>query len=387
MGKQYITTATASLAHELDISGVTITNKYTVTVSSDGYACFWDNKQEEGHEPNEHVIKHMIHEIGLHHVAVYENTPPNSTTKVILLAFAAFDGSIIFYYFVNDDVATLTKLDTGKKFVNDFWCPNFFKDPRSQRDLFVVTRANGATDVFNLTVTGTGAENDVTVNVGDLVGSLHASSSTSFPNSLGISPTSTLCAVGYTSGDVVIFSLDSLKPTFTFHTTDVRTVNGPTSSSVPRAIAFSPGGTLLAVARDNQSAGSIALYDVEFGENVGSLTALTHSAKTTIGGFAHEGWVMALNFNEDGSLLASAGFDKCIRVWNIELREREATIQISATDLDTPAVEDNVDLSICSGVAFIKRGVRGGAGGDTNEGLCVVSFDRGVRWYREAGGI
>lgn len=386
MGKQYISTVSAAHAHSLDILAVAMTNRYTITVSSDGRAVFWDNKQDEVHDPKRHCVDKTINGIGLHHVAVFEDVAPGLTTKVTLLAFGAFDGSILFHIYTDENLDTWRDLDTGSVFTRDFWCPGFYKDPQSARHLFVVTRASGTTSVYDLDVA---VEGDTPhVDVTRLAGELNSNNNfTSFPNTLSVSQSlDALCAVGYTSGDVVVYGIKDLKQVFTFHSTDLQVKQGKGLTSMPRALAFSPGGSLLAVARDNQSAGSITLYDVGYGENVGSLTTLTHSAKTTIGGFAHEGWIMGLSFNEDGSLLASCGFDKCIRVWDLETREREATIQISVTDLDDTS-HDDVDSSICSGVAFIKKGVRGGAGGDTNEGLCVVSFDRGVRWFREAGGI
>lgn len=384
MGKQYISTVSAAQAHKLDILGVAMTGKYTITVSSDGYAAFWDNKKDEVHQPLEFVTHKLIKDIGIHHVAVFETVPTGLTTKLVVLAFGCFDGSIVFYYYRNDDLETFSLIDTGKVFSDGFWSPGFYKDPESVQNLFVVTKANGSTAVYSLSLN----LEDLSIEVADLIGTLNASSITSFPNSLGISLTSeALCAVGYSSGDVVVFNLKSLKQEFTFHSTDLQVEEGQGSSSIPRIVEFSPGGTLLAVSRDNQSAGSITLYDVKYGENVGSLTTLSHSAKTNIGGFAHEGWIMGLSFNEDGSLLASCGFDKCVRVWNMELREREATLVINITDLEDTTQDEEADASVCSGVAFIKKGVRGGAGGDSNEGLCVVSFDRGVRWYREAGGI
>lgn len=389
MGKQYISTASASDAHQLDILAVAITDKYTVTVSSDGYAAFWDNKQDDVHDPKEHVTKKLISTTGIHHIAVYENSLPGLTTKLVILAFACFDSSIQLYTYTNDDIDTFALLDTGKTFNKGFWAPGFFKCPQSKYDQFIATKVDGDASVFALNI----AENEetkaldvqVTRKLGDLTASVN---STAFPNSLGVSPTEDpLVAVGYTSGDVVVYTLIGLKALYTFHSTDLQGSSKAGSNSVPRVLRFSPGGTLIAVARDNQSAGSITLYDVKYGENVGSLTASTHSAKTTIGGFAHEGWIMGLDFNEDGSLLASCGFDKCARVWNIESREREATIQVNASDLESTEGIEEVDTSVCSGVAFIKRGVRAGAGGDSNEGLCITSFDRGVRWYREAGGI
>ena len=107
MGKQYISTVSASHAHKLDILGVAITNKYTISISSDGYAHFWDNKQDEVHNPKQFVKSDFINKIGIHHIATYENVLAGSTTKVTLLAFACFDGSIIFKYYLNDDFHTL----------------------------------------------------------------------------------------------------------------------------------------------------------------------------------------------------------------------------------------------------------------------------------------
>ena len=141
----------------------------------------------------------------------------------------------------------------------------------------------------------------------------------------------------------------------------------------------------MAVARDNQAAGSITLYDVEHGENVGSLATPSHSAKSVVGGFAHQGWILGLSFDEEGKHLASCGFDKCIRVWNLETSEREATISISISDLDDTTHNDQ-DESVASGVAFIKKGLEV-ALVVTAMKDCVSSFDRGIRWYREAGGI
>lgn len=375
-----------SKAHQLDILGLAICNKYSITVSSDGYACFWDNKKDEIHNPSDFVVKKLINKIGIHHVAVYENILPVTRVKVVLLAFANFDGSIVFKSFVNDDISTFSDIDTTNTFATSFWCPGFYKDPQGKNDLFISTRASGDTQVYNLEITSAEGSSEIGVNL-LLKGSLNANATdASFPNSLGVSTYDDMrVAVGYTNGDVLLFDLQSLKPVFTFHSSDLQESNK--STSIPRVVEFSPGGNLLAVARDNQSAGTITLYDVKYGENVGTLTTPSHSSKNTIGGFAHEGWVMGLSFEETGKYLASSGFDKCVRVWNLETRERETTIKISISDLEDTEGYDETDQSIASGVLFIKKGIRAGAGGDINPGLCVISFDRGVRWYREAGGI
>lgn len=68
-------------------------------------------------------------------------------------------------------------------------------------------------------------------------------------------------------------------------------------------------------------------------------------------------WVLILI--KKGKNLVSCGFDKCVRVWNLETSEREATINISITDLDDASNDDLQDESVASGVKFIGKGVRG----------------------------
>lgn len=392
MGKQYISTVSASQAHKSDILGLEITPRYTITVSSDGYAKFWDNKKDDAHNPTEFVQSVFIDKSGVHHLAVYENKIPSSTIKVTIVALACFNGQIQFKQFINDDLTTLEDCNFE---LNKSWVPGFYKDPESKQDYFIVNKMNGVTEVYSVTVS---AEGDKVVSEFTKYGDLRsgafpnaAASSLPFAISLAINQTENKkCAVGYINGDVLLYDFQNLKVIYTFRSTDLVVSRNPklnSSSSIPRAIAFSPGGTLLAVARDNQAAGSITLYDVQYGENVGTLAAPSHSSKSVVGGFAHQGWILGLDFDEEGKNLVSCGFDKCVRVWNLETSEREATITISITDLDDSTHDDEQDQSVASGVKFIKKGIRGGAGGDSNEGICVVSFDRGIRWYREAGGI
>ncbi|KAG7194078.1 uncharacterized protein KQ657_004786 [Scheffersomyces spartinae] len=316
-------------------------------------------------------------------MASYENVLATSGVRVSLLAFGTFDGSVSFGYYVDNDIKTWKEISFEQVTGKMYWIPKLFKDPESKNDLLLVTQPTGNTAVFNLLIEA----NDGNVNISlEPKGHLNGGNE-SFPMSCAVSETETpKAAVGYVDGDVILYDLKDLSPLFTFHTTDLQTGSND-SNSIPRALVFSPGGLLLAVARDIQSSGSITLYDMKYGENVGQLTTPTHSSKAAVGGFAHSGWIMGLSFNEDGSLLASGGFDSCVRFWNIDTREREATIQISVTDLDNTLKIGEMDQSIVSGVQFINKGVRFGAGGDSNQGVCIISFDRGVRWYREAGGI
>ncbi|RLV96664.1 Antiviral protein SKI8 [Spathaspora sp. JA1] len=381
MGKQYISTVNASQAHDSDVLGVTITDKYTISISSDGYLKFWDNKQpNEVHNPKEFVYSVLVNDIGIHHIACFENKLPSSTTKLTLLALGCFDGKVIFKYYVNDAIVYIK--DWPGKF-EACWVPQFYHDPESKQDYFIVTKTTGTTVVYHLNVSEDNGQIAIAI---EEKGELNPGTNT-FPNALAVCPTKNKkLAIGYTNGDVLIYDFQQLKLIYTFHSPDL-TIKSASSvtTSIPRVLEFSPGGTLLAVARDNQSSGTITLYDVDHGENVGTLTSSSNLSQ--VGGFAHQGWIMGLSFDQEGKLLASGGFDKCVRVWNLETGEREATITVSVNDLEDDVKQQQNDTSVVSGVRFINKGVRGGLGGDSNEGLCVVSFDRGIRWYREAGGI
>jgi superkiller protein 8 len=387
MSKQYISTISLGAAHQSDILDLVVTNKYTVTVGSDGYANFWDNKQDETHNPREFATRHFVNKTGLHHIAHYELIHPASKFKIVVLAMTAFDGTGYMQYFINDDISTLQQTTTFTSKTTSYWSPGFYQDPMSKADYFICTQADGETKVWDFSISAQEGQPRL-IEIG--LGGPRLIVGTSFPNCLAVSTSEQKrLAVGYTNGDVLLYDLQSLKPIYTFKTTDVKQHTKGVSNangSIPRCLQFLPGGLILAVASDNQLAGSVTLYDAKYGENVGSLTTPSHSAQAK-GGFAHDGWILGLSFNHDGSLLATGGYDQCVRVWDMEGRETVAKILISTSDLDDGDEKNDLDTAVVSGLQFIRRGVRGGLGGDNNEGLCVVSFDRGVRWYREAGGI
>lgn len=342
--KQYLATA-AVLGHALDVTDVRVTEKYTITVSSDGYAAFWDRRDLES------VQKKEICTLGVHSVAIHEEIPANSLQRVTIAAFGCFDLAIRVYAYTEHNLETWREIAKIEK----SWAPAFAKDDTVY---FLATCFNGSTALYSV---------DLLAQELAIIGQL---SGKSFPNA--VCGSLRRAAVGYHSGDVVVFDLKLQTPLFTFHSTDLQAT---LATSVPRALAISPGNLLLAVARDNLSAGAVTLYDLQHGELVGALTTPLHLNKVSVGAFAHDGWVMGLDFNGDGTLLASAGYDKCVRVWGVAKMEREATILVLPSDLDDAA---EGDVSVCSGVRWV-----GQSGG--GEGLVVSSFDRGVRWYREAG--
>lgn len=352
-----------------------------MTASGDGHLKFWSNHVTETDTAKDHVESLFVNESGLHHVDVFEDTIDSK--RHVLVATVAFNGSVHFIHVDQDK--KITKLDDSllPGDVKDaYWAIRWLKHQDGEANKFAATTPTGLTKIWNFTIDGNG------VPAFELHGSIN-SQNKSFATALDLNSSQDLLATGFQNGDVVLTSIGNSKPVYTFHSFGLK--GSSQSSSSVRSVKFSPLGKILAVASDSGSYGTISLYDTIYGESIGSFTIPTHSSNASVGAYAHDGWVFEIDFNESGESLVSAGYDGKLRVWNIQTREREATISLSPTDVDDEDIvtEDSDESGVSSafGVKFIKKGTRGGAGGDNNDGLVVVSKDRGIRWYREAGGI
>jgi superkiller protein 8 len=317
----------------------------------------------------------FIHKTGVHHVDAFQDTIDGE--RVAIVATVSYSGEI-FFLSVNGS-GEITKLELSLGVHGDsFWAVKWLKDHLGQRNRFAASQPTGTTKIW-----------DFTIEQGVPQFTLHGeikSQNRSFATCLDLNSEQNLLATGFQNGDVVLTQIETAKPVYTFRNFGLK--GSSQSSSTVRSVRFSPLGKILAIASDSGSYGTVTLYDTTYGENVGSLTIPTHSTSISVGAYAHEGWVFEVDFNEAGDSLVTAGYDGKVRIWNIETREREATLNLSPTDVDDEDIVDEEDgVSSAIGVKFIPKGVRGGAGGDTNDGLVVISLDRGVRWYREAGGI
>ncbi|KAH3679368.1 hypothetical protein WICMUC_001049 [Wickerhamomyces mucosus] len=350
----------------------------------DGFLKFWQNNINETDNPKSYVLEKFVDKSGIHHLSVYEDKI-DSINYIFIIA-VSFNGKLHLLQIIdNNEIKILNIDDYGFNFTQNgesYWAIKFDKDLENNQNFskFVTTSPNGKIKIWNFKILN-GLPNF------EFYGDINLGHNNGFPTCIDLSIVENKLSIGDSNGEVLIFELNSLKPLFTFHNNSLQN----SSNSTVRSIKFSPLGKILAVAKDIGNYGIITLYDTKYGENIGNLTIPSHSTKNSNGIYSHDGWCFEIDFNETGESLVSCGYDSKVRVWNVENRERESTLNLSPSDLDyedsNANNNDDLGTSPAIGVKFIKKGIRGGAGGDKNDGLVVISLDKGIRWYREAGGI
>lgn len=373
MSTPYISTATVGDAHNSDILGVCITERFTVTVSSDGFLKLWDNLRSERSE----YKKVLVNQLGLHHVACFEDVV--DMKKVLIIAVVSFSGKLYLYKYDFDANELIDlEFDAAKAGMTNktaFWFPQF--DSKAASIVLACTTVSGKTKIFDVMF----EEN------GELVltwkGELYANDN-SFATSLCLDLETNKAVVGHQNGNVYLYDTEQMLLSYNFESSGLKNSK---SLNIVRDIKFSPNGELLAIASDSGPFGTITLYDVKYGEYMGSFIISTHSSNVGVGNFAHSKWCLSIDFNKTGDKLVSCGLDNNIRVWNVETRTCVNTLRLNSTDLDDDAVSklNDMDTSACTNIKFVPQGIFKEDG--QNDGLVVVGFDRSIRWYREAGGL
>ena len=373
MSVPYISTATVGSAHESDILGVCVTPKFTITCSSDGYLKLWNNNNSDRTLHS----KMLVDKVGLHHVEALVEVI--DMKKVLLIATVSFSGKIYIYRFdYESDELKRVRFDPAESGLTKktaFLSPVF--DTTAGLIIFACTTVSGKAIIFDLTV-----EDDEINFV--LRGELFAND-TSFATCICSDINHNRLVVGHQNGNAYMYDFRQLILTYTFESFGLKNSK---SLNIVRDVKFSPqNGEWLAIAHDSGPHGTISLYDVKYGEYLGSFTVATHSTNVGIGNFAHSKWCFSISFNNQGDKLVSCGLDNTIRVWDVDSRTCLKTLRLNTTDLDDEEVSklNDLDSSACTSVRFVPHGIFPEDG--QNDGLVAVGFDRSIRWFREAGGI
>lgn len=373
MSTPYISTSITGLAHLSDILGVCVCNRFTITCSSDGYLKLWKNHSSE----RELHTEILVNKLGLHHVSILEDVV--DANKILLISTVSFSGMIYMFKFdfENDQLIDLNfnPLDYGLNKKAAFWSPIF--DLRAGLTIFACTTVTGRTSIFDVSI----ENNDINFK---FRGELYANDD-SFATCICSDIENNKIVVGHQNGNAYLYDFNQLILSYNFESYGFKNSK---SLNIIRSIAFSPNNSeLLAIAHDSGPFGTISLYDVKYGEYLGSFTISTHSNNVGVGNFAHSKWCLSISFDNEGNKLVSCGLDNLVRIWDVESRTCLNTIKLNSTDLNDEDVSklNDLDSAACTCVKFVNQGIFKEDG--QNSGIVVVGFDRSIRWFREAGGI
>ncbi|KAK2760957.1 hypothetical protein FQN54_002199 [Arachnomyces sp. PD_36] len=310
MSKQYLTLHTIDNAHPIDIFSLAVTP--TQILSASGASSLQVHSTTE---PDFPVVQSIqgAHKIGCHHVVTSGNG--------VKAASVGFGGELRIWNYqdsmwVDDGIIT-----AGKNKAAEIWAIALSEDGQ----YLAGTTQDGHIKVWDLS----GGREQIR----------DFETKGSFGMCISLSADGRFTATGHESGSVYIFSNDTGRMPFSLSGL-VKPV---------RAIAFSPGGRLLAAAGDSKV---IALYDTTSGEPVANFTG-------------HTAWILSLDWSHTGEYLLSGSFDGKVKVWSIE---RKACV----------ATHSETDKALWSVKWLPKTG--------KTEGFATAGGNRSISFYREATG-
>ncbi|KAJ9195378.1 hypothetical protein DTO271D3_1019 [Paecilomyces variotii] len=310
MSKQYLSWYSADKAHPIDIFSLAVTEKQIISAS--GASAL---KVHSTTEPDFPLAQSLdgAHPVGCHHVV----TSGDGSRA----ASVGFGGETKIWSFKEGKWVEEENLSVTIGKTAGIWAPALSQDGQ----YFAGTTQDGHIKVWDL------PGNCEQIRDHDTKGS--------FGTCIDLSADGRLMASGHENGSIFIFRTDTGRMPFSLSGL-VKPV---------RAVAFSPGGKLLAAAGDSKV---IVLYDTASGEQVANLTG-------------HSAWIMSLDWSHTGEYLLSGSFDGKIKVWSIDRRACVAT-------------HSENEKAIWSVKWLPKIG--------KTEGFAVAGANRSISFYREATG-
>ncbi|KAK3171085.1 hypothetical protein OEA41_003169 [Lepraria neglecta] len=309
MSKQYLTTHTIDHAHPTDIFSLGTTP--TQILSASGSSSIRIHSTNNPDFPLSQTLE-KVHKLGCHHLTTSRNGQ--------VAASVGFGGEVKIWGVQDAQWSESRKIVDGSK-AGEIWAIALSEDGQ----YLAATSFDGRINVWDYLADGAKIREFETKG--------------SFGMSIDLSADGRFTASGHENGGIYIFNNDT----------------GRLFQSLPslvkpvRAVAFSPGGKLLAAAGDSKV---IALYDVSSGEQVANLTG-------------HGAWIFSLDWSNSGEYLLSGAFDGKAKVWSIEQRTCVAT-------------HTETEKTLWSVKWLPKTG--------RNEGFATAGANRSISFYREATG-
>ncbi|KAL6935020.1 related to Antiviral protein SKI8 [Hanseniaspora guilliermondii] len=415
MSKNFIPTVHKGKAHEADIFNVQYSKFATITTSGDGYLKVWKNYLNEGDLPEDNVQSKFLTKAGLHHTSFLEFKDLETKKGMLFIGTISFTGELFIEKYdleknefendlelrkiLNFDTLMEEEQDTTKSYYNiieknTFYLIKFLPKNLNNKitmDKLLLTTVDSKVIVLDLVYQSETSTFDVTrvellqITEKSLGFKTLQQSETPFITCMDASnKLSNVLTLGFNTSHVLILNLFTLTQLF-----NISLISKPI-----RCVKISNNATLLAISHDLGINGCVSLYDIETGDFIGDYTNNSHTAKDT-NTFTHKASCLSMDFNESDEFIITAGLDGVVNVWETITRERVGRIKISCNDiennsdiLDTdPITLESLTNPGIMDVKYIHKNTRGGLGGAKNEGLVVVALDKGIRWFREAGGI
>ncbi|KAL1967507.1 hypothetical protein VTN77DRAFT_3022 [Rasamsonia byssochlamydoides] len=309
MSKQYLSWSSADNAHPIDIFSLAVTSNQILSAS--GASSLKVHSTADADFPLAQSLD-GAHKIGCHHVVTSGNG--------LRAASVGFGGEIRIWSCQNGTWVEDGNISVGVE-KSEVWAIALSEDGQS----LAGTTHDGHIKVWDLSANGEQIRDFETKG--------------SFGTCIDMSADGKYIASGHENGSIYIFSNETGRMPFSLSGL-VKPV---------RAIAFSPGGKLLAAAGDSRV---IVLYDTSSGEQVAHLSG-------------HSAWILSLDWSHTGEYLLSGSFDGKVKVWSVERRACVAT-------------HSETDKAIWSVKWLPKIG--------KTEGFATAGANRSISFYREATG-